>query len=173
MKKLLCVLSTVLFCNIANAQNLIVYFSQSGTTQKLADAIHDVVGGDLVRIEPLNPYPTEQQELLDLAKQEQQDDARPAYKDLSVNMDEYDTVYVGYPIWYGKMPMIVYAFFDDNDLSGKTIMPFTTYGGSGESGTTAEIRLLEPDANVMDAFGVASSDVDNIQTDAIMQWVEQ
>jgi len=174
MKKLLmCVLAVFAFCGVANAKNLIVYFSQNGNTQRLADVIYTVAGGDMVRIEPMVAYPTDTQELSDLAKQEQAENARPSYKDLSVNMDDYDVVYVGYPIWHGDMPMILYTFFDNNDLSGKTVKPFITYGSSGESGTVEVIKTLEPNAVVVDALAVPGADSEQQEVDLVQEWVQK
>ena len=88
------------------------------------------------------------------------------------NLDDYDVIYVGYPIWWSDMPMILYTFFDEYDLSGKTIVPFGTHGGSGFAGTIDIIAELEPDANVMeDGLTISRDDIEDAEND-IAAWVE-
>ena len=145
-------------------KTLIVYFSMPddvddstvtingqvlGNNQYMAQVIQETTGGDIFRIEPVTPYPTNHSALVEQASKEQSDNARPAIKGSIENFDQYDTVFVGYPIWWSDMPMILYTFFDSYDFSGKTLIPFGTHGGSGWAGTPATIRNLEPDANLL------------------------
>ena len=109
--------------------------------------------------------------MVDATKAEQQADARPEIADIIENIDDYDTVYVGFPNWWGDMPMILYTFFDTYDLSGKTIALFCTSGGSGLSNTVNEVKNLEPDAVVTEGLHIgsgAAGDPDN----AVTQWFE-
>lgn len=109
--------------------------------------------------------------MLDAAKAELQADARPEIAGIIENIDDYDTVYVGFPNWWGDMPMILYTFFDTYDLSGKTITLVCTSGGSGLSNTVNEVKNLKPDAIVTEGLYIgssASSDPDN----AVAQWLE-
>ena len=169
---------SILMCLVAitgaNAKNLTVYFSVSGNTERLANAIHENAGGDIVRIEPVNPYPTDDyhnKSFTDQAQQEKTDGARPEIKDMDINLDEYDTIFIGYPIWWGSMPMAVYTFFDKYDLSGKTIAPFNTHEGSGSGDTHGEIMRLEPDATVVDGLPVRGGDTTNDLTDTVKNWL--
>lgn len=177
MKKLLfSILALFVAVGYADAKNLTVYFSVSGNTERLANAIHENAGGDIVRIEPVNPYPVDDyhnKSFTDLAQQEKTDGARPEIKDIDINMDEYDTIFVGYPIWWGSMPMAVYTFFDKYDLSNKTIAPFNTHEGSGAGDTHGEIVRLEPNATVTDVLSVRGGDTINNQTDTITSWLEK
>lgn len=116
--------------DLKNKKVLVVYFSETGNTQKLAKLISDEVGGDFRRIETVKPYPTGQ-ELFDYTKNERDNDERPELKDLEVNMDDYDVVFVGYPIWWYTLPMPIYTFFDKYDFDDKIIVPFNTHEGSG------------------------------------------
>lgn len=142
-----------------------------GNTQYVAYVIQENTGADIFRIEPETPYPTDHKTLVDLAAQEQDDDARPAIKDSIKNLEEYDTVFVGYPNWWGDMPMILYSFFDTYDFSGKNIIPFNTHGGSGFSNTISTIEKLEPDANVnKDGFTVSRNRVQDAEPD-IIAWL--
>ena len=169
---------SILMCLVAitgaDAKNLTVYFSVSGNTERLANAIHENAGGDIIRIEPVNPYPVDDyhnKSFTDLAQTEKNEQARPEIKDMDINLDEYDTIFVGYPIWWGSMPMAVYTFFDKYDLSNKTIAPFNTHEGSGAGDSHGEIVRLEPDATVVDGLPVRGGDTTNDLTDTVKNWL--
>lgn len=168
-----------------NGKNLVVYFSMPdnvddrtvvidgetlGNTQYMAYVIQETVGADIFRIEPETPYPTDHDELVDLASEEQSDNARPAIKDTIDNFDTYENIFVGYPNWWGDMPMILYSFFDEYDFSGKTIIPFNTHGGSGFSGTISTIKELEPNAEVLDGKSISRNDIQDAEQE-IVDWV--
>lgn len=129
---------------------LVAYFSlageqygvgviEEGNTSIIAHMIAEQTGADLFEIEAVTPYPTSHSELLDVSRQEMADNARPQIAGTVDNMDDYDTIFIGYPNWWGDMPMIVYNFLEGYDLSGKTIVPFCTHGGSGLSRTESTI----------------------------------
>lgn len=144
-----------------------------GNTQYVAYVIQKNTGADLFRIEPEVPYPTDHDTLVDQAAEEQDNGARPAIKDKIENFDRYDTIFVGYPNWWGDMPMILYTFFDTYDFSGKTIIPFNTHGGSGFSNTINTIAELEPDATVdKDGFTVSRNNVQEAEPD-ILAWLNE
>ena len=168
-----------------NGKNLAVYFSMPdnvddstvvidgetlGNTQYMAYVIQETVGADIFRIEPETPYPTDHDKLVDLAKEEQNDNARPKIKDMIENFDTYENIFVGYPNWWGDMPMILYSFFDEYDFSGKTIIPFNTHGGSGFSGTISTIKELEPNAEVLDGKSISRNDIQDAEQE-IVDWV--
>lgn len=121
---------------------LVAYFSlageqygvgviEEGNTSIIAHMIAEQTGADLFEIEAAIPYPTSHDELLEVSQQEMRDNARPEIAGTVENMDDYDTIFIGYPNWWADMPMIVYNFLESYDLSGKTIVPFCTHGGSG------------------------------------------
>lgn len=142
-----------------------------GNTQYVANVIQENTDADLFRIEPKTPYTTNHSELVDLAKEEQNSNARPEIKESIENFEQYDIVFVGYPNWWGDMPMILYTFFDTYDFSGKTIIPFNTHGGSGFSDTINTIKELEPDANVNDdGYTVSRNDVQEAEPE-IIAWL--
>lgn len=129
---------------------LVAYFSldgeqygvgvvEEGNTSIIARMIAEQTGADLFEIKPETPYPTTYQGLLDVSRQEMADNSRPKIADTVDNMNNYDTLFIGYPNWWGDMPMIVYNFLESYDLSGKTIVPFCTHGGSGLSNTESTI----------------------------------
>ena len=142
-----------------------------GNTQYMAYVIQENTGADIFRIEPETPYPTDHDTLVDLAAGEQDDNARPAIKDTIDNFEQYDTVFVGYPNWWGDIPMILYSFFDTYDFAGKTIIPFNTHGGSGFSNTINSIRKEEPDAEVLDGLSISRNSIQDAEGE-IIDWVE-
>lgn len=119
-----------------------------GNIQYVASVIQKNMGADTFRIQPEKAYPIKHSTLVGQAEKEQEQDARPAIKNKLKNLSQYDTVFIGYPIWWSDMPQIMYTFFDTYDFGGKTIIPFTVHGGSGLSGTVSRIQKLEPDAVV-------------------------
>ena len=123
-----------------NGKILVLYFSQSGNTETVANFINEAVGGDIVKLETEVPYPSDYDELVDYAQEEQRRNARPTLKTRIDNIDEYDTIFLGYPNWWQDCPMPIYTFLDEYDLSGKKIAPFITHGGSGLSGTPDNIQ---------------------------------
>ena len=144
-----------------------------GNTQYVAQVIQENTGADIFRIEPETPYPTDHETLVDLAKKEQNENARPAMKNSIENIDQYETIFIGYPNWWGDMPMIMYSFFDKYDLSGKTIIPFNTHGGSGFSNTIDTIAELEPNADVnTNGFTVSRNNVEEVKPD-IVNWLKE
>ena len=114
---------------------LIAYFSWSGNTEQVAQIIQQETGGDLFEIAPATPYTNDYNELLDIAQQEQSDNARPELAGQVENWEQYDTIFVGYPNWWSDAPMAVYTFVESYDWDGKTLVPFNTSasGGFGRS----------------------------------------
>ena len=153
-----------------DANILVLYFSMSGNTEAVANIIHDEVGGDIIRLETVQTYPEDYDELVDYAQEEQQDNARPELSTTIDNIDQYDTIFLGYPNWWGDMPMPIYTFLDNYDLSGKTIAPFITHGGSGLSGTPSNIQEEEPDATVTEGLSIYGDDAENSQSD-VREWL--
>mgnify|MGYP003286827839 FL=1 len=150
---------------------LVVYFSWSGNTKAVAESIQSQTGADIFEIVPADPYTDDYNELLDIAQEEQRNDARPEISGTIDNIDAYSTIYLGFPNWWGDMPMILYSFLDEYDLSGKTILPFCTSGGSGFSGSIATIQEMEPDAEVIEN-GLSVSDSGAANPDgAVTEWL--
>ena len=149
---------------------VVVYFSWSGNTEAVAAEIQNQTGADTFRLVPAEPYTDDYDALLDIAQEEQKNGARPAISGSIENFDSYEVVYLGFPNWWGDMPMILYSFLDDYDLSGKTIVPFVTSGGSGFSNTIRTIESMEPDAEVLDGLSLGSSQAANAG-DAVANWL--
>ncbi len=151
---------------------LVLYFSESGNTEKVANFIHDAVGGDIVKLEVTKAYPSDYNELVDYAQEEQRNNGRPELKTKINNIDEYDTIFLGYPNWWGDMPMPIYTFLDEYDLSGKTIAPFITHGGSGLSGTPDKIKREEPNATVTDGLAISGSQAGSSKN-SVQSWLSK
>ena len=121
-----------------NHKVLVAYFSKTGNTEKAAQEIHNLVGGDIIKIEPVKAYPDDYTATTDIGKKEKAENARPEVKTKVANMADYDVVFIGYPIWWGTAPMAVFTFMEGYDFSGKTVIPFCTSGGSSIEGSMAE-----------------------------------
>lgn len=143
-----------------------------GNTQYVANVIQDYTDGTMFRIESQIPYTTDHTALVDLASKEKDENARPALLSPLENLDQYDTVYVGFPIWWSDMPMIMYTFFDTYDFSNKTIIPFCTHGGSGLVNTIDKIKELEPNATVYEpGLSISRDNVENALPD-VTAWID-
>ncbi|MCX4257193.1 MAG: NAD(P)H-dependent oxidoreductase [Oscillospiraceae bacterium] len=151
---------------------LIVYFSETGNTEILAELIHEQVGGDMFRIEPVTPYP-QGEELFDYTKAEQDNDERPEISGSVENMEQYDTVFIGYPIWWYEVPQIIKTFLDDYDLSGKKVIPFNTHEGSRDGGTYDYIAEQEPDAEVLEGLPIRGGDMQKDQSETVQNWLKE
>lgn len=142
-----------------------------GSVEYMANIIRDTAGADIFRINTVQSYPGTHQPLISQASDELARNARPALSERITNLDDYDVILVGYPNWWGDMPMPVYSFFDEHDLSGKTIIPFNSHGGSGFASTVSVIAGLEPNANVSgNGYSVSRGSVAN-DGDNIRNWV--
>lgn len=156
----------------SSASYSIVNGEAKGRILALADMIQAETGGELFSIQTSVVYPSDGGELIDYADQEQSDNARPELTSHIENLDDYDTIFVGYPNWWYDMPQAMYSFFDEYDFSGKTIIPFNSHNGSRFSDTIETIQELEPNANVItDGFTVNERDVPDAAGD-IAEWID-
>ena len=151
---------------------LVAYFSWGGNTREIANQVHARVGGDLFEIETVNAYPAEYRACADIAKKEQNENARPALSTAVENMDAYDVVFIGYPIWWGTTPMALFTFFEQYDLAGKTIVPFCTHGGSGLSRSPSDIGKLCPQSKILAGIAIRGADVKSAQNE-LQSWLEK
>ena len=142
----------------------------SGNTGVVASVIADLTGADIFSIRTVESYPDNYNDTIDQGQEEQQEDVRPELSGQIENLDSYDTIFLGYPNWWGDMPMTIYSFLDEYDLSGKTIVPFVTSGGSGFSGSVEEIEDAEPDAEVLEGLSLSDSEATDAQSD-IEEWL--
>lgn len=165
---------------------LVAYFSlageqygvgviEEGNTSIIAKMIAEQTGADIFEIEAVNAYPETHSELLDVSRKEMSDNARPEIVGTVENMEDYDTVFIGFPNWWGDMPMIVYNFLESYDFSGKTVIPFCTHGGSGLSGTESTIADITG-AKMMDGFAISGETAQNQRDragEAVAEWLRE
>ncbi|MGA2161084.1 MAG: flavodoxin [Methanoregula sp.] len=169
--------------NAHDSTCLIAYFSRPGNnyvngqivnlpvgnTEVVAKMIQEMTGGDLFHIEPVNAYPGDYTESTEVAQQELRNNARPK---LTSHLETLscDVIFLGYPIWWGTMPMPVFTFLEEYNFSGKTIAPFCTHEGSGLGRSVADIRKMCPQSTVLDGLAIRGGDVKNAQ-DKVAGWL--
>ncbi len=168
----------------ASGSNILVaYFSlageqyevgviKKGNTEIVAEMIADATGADTFKIESTEEYPTTYDGLLDVSRQEEDDP--PEIAGTVENMDDYDTIFLGYPIWWGDTPTIIKVFLQSYDFSGKTIIPFCTHGGSGLAGTDRTIGVLCPDSTIGEGLAIRGSTAQNDPDSAkesVIEWL--
>ena len=132
-----------------------------GNMRLLAEYISDETGADIFSIRTVETYPTGYRETTDLATEEKNDNARPELASHIDNMKDYDVIYLGYPNWWGTLPMPVASFLEEYDFTGKTIIPFASHEGSGLGSGVSMIKELCPDAVVLDGFAIKGGDVNS------------
>ncbi len=160
--------------SIKDRKILIAYFSRSGNTEKFANIIHENVGGDIFRIETVNTYPDDYTQTTEVAKQEKQNNARPELKNKVENIGNYDTIFIGYPIWWGTMPMAVYTFLEQYDFSGKNIIPFCTHAGSGLGSSQTDIESKLPNSKVLKGLAINGSEIGlESSYEEIKKWISK
>ncbi len=141
-----------------------------GNTERLAKSLHDMIGGTLFKIEQAKPYAESYKACIAEAKRDLEGEARPEVLNLPENLDEYDEIYLGYPNFWGTMPMAVYTFLEHYDFSGKVIHPFCTHEGSGLSDTVHDIGRVAKGAKVEKGLAVRGSDVAKAKYD-LERWL--
>lgn len=157
---------------VAGASRMAVNGEALGNNQYIAQLIQKETGGDLFSIETARKYPTTHDPLLEFAYEEKASDARPQLAARIENPDDYDVIFLGFPIWNADLPMPLYTFLEEYDFSGKTIIPFTTHGGSGFSGTLQTISELQPNAMIVtDGLSISRNDVAKAESE-VTSWVE-
>ena len=156
---------------VSSASVVVVDGVAKGSVQAVADMIQAETGGDLFSIQTEFDYPGDIMELIDYADGEQEREERPVLVTHIENLEEYDTVFIGYPNWWYYMPMAMYSFFEEYDFSGKTIIPFNTHRGSRFSSTISTIQELEPEATVIeDGFTFPGDDAADAAAD-VAAWL--
>lgn len=170
--------------NMGDKKTLVVFFSRTGenyavgninkgNTHIIAEMIAGETKGKLFQIEPAKAYPDNYQKCVDVAKQEKESKARPAIKD-DIAVENYDVIYIGYPNWWGDMPMAVYTFIEKHNWSGKTVIPFCTHEGSGLSGTESKLKASCKGATVLKGLAVRGATAQNSQEQArktVANWI--
>ena len=165
-----------------NAKVLIVFFSHAGenyavgnikvgNTKLVADEIQKVTGGDEFEIVAERNYDMPYGSLTKLAKEEQERNEKPAFKGEVKDIDQYSTVFIGGPVWWGTYPQVMFSFFDKYDLNGKTIIPFTTHEGSGLGYVVEDLKKLYPNATFKEAFSIYGHETRN-DLSKVSKWMK-
>lgn len=167
-------------------KNLIVYFShrgenyingkiqdlQIGNTEIIAKKIDEKIEADIFEIIPLHEYPRHYHKCTDVAKKEHDKNERPKIINIVSHMEQYDTIYLGYPNWWGTMPMCVWTFLENYDLSNKDIYPFCTHEGSGIATSIEDLKKLCPSSNIKKGFDIYGSQVEE-DNQKLQVWMEE
>ena len=156
-------------------ENYGVGYIEKGNTSIVADIIAEQTGGDLFEIRTLSAYPDNYDEATEVAKQEQNVNARPELADNLEDISDYNVIFIGYPIWWSDMPMAVYTFLESHDLSSKTIVPFCTHAGRGLSSTESSISSMFPNATILDGLAISGTTAQNNYEEteqAVINWLQ-
>lgn len=156
----------------SGASRVIADGKLQGNTQYVASVIQQLTGGELFEIKTVHTYPGLHKELIDAAKKENEDNARPKLATHITDLNDYDVVFIGFPNWWYDMPMPLYTFFDEYDFSGKTIVPFCTHGGSRFSQAVQTIRKLEKEATVLDGYAISRDRVGESKPN-VLNWLKR
>lgn len=145
---------------------------QIGNTEVVANMIQEMTGGDMFHIEAVKPYPKGYTETTKVAQDELRANARPELTNHVENMDFYDVIFLGYPNWWGTMPMPVFTFLDQYDFSGKTIVPFCTHEGSGLGYSEKDIEKLCPEATILKGIAINGTSASSAKN-SVSRWLDR
>ena len=157
--------------NTGNGNVLIAYFSWGGNTRGIAEEIQNQTGADLFEITLVEPYSDDYNTVLDEAQRDQNEQARPELKEHIENMDQYDTILLGYPNWWASIPMPIASFLEEYDFSGKTIIPFCSHGGGRFGQSLTAIAKLAPDATMGEGLSIHYSGGSTLGNDVAV-WLD-
>ncbi|WP_075559400.1 flavodoxin [Parabacteroides timonensis] len=153
-----------------DSKTLVVFFSQTGNTRSVGKAIQELTGADIFELVAAEPYPDGYREIRVRAKEEQQKDIRPALRSLPASIAQYDTIFVGSPIWNYTIAQPVATFLGKFDFKGKVIVPFCTHGGGGAGHSAADVAKRAPGAKVLEGYAYTGSRADK---KAIEAWLRK
>ena len=169
MKKLLSILGLLLLAISMNIKvqattgynkTLVVFFSQTGNTKAVGNTIRELIGADIFELKASEPYPNYYHAIRVRAKAEQEKDIHPLLQALPKNIERYDTIFIGSPIWNYTIAQPIATFLGKFDFKGKTIIPFCTHGGGGAGHSASDIAKRTPGAKVLDGYASTGNDID-------------
>lgn len=166
--------------------SLVIYFSRSGenyfggelkniekgNTEVIAEYIQEIDAADLFKVETVIDYPADYMECIDVAKKEQQVAARPKIKETLDNIDAYDTIYIGFPNWWGTLPMAMFTQLEQLDFTGKIVKPFVTHEGSGFGSALRDINKLCNGAEIKSGLSIPGANVGSAK-DTVRAWIDE
>lgn len=138
---------------------LVLYYSENGTTKAVAEELQKQLGADIEAIEAVEPYSGDFQATIERCNKERESGQTPALKALQLNIVDYDTIYLGYPIWFGTYAMPIATLVKEQDFEGKTIIPFCSFGSGGLNSSTADLEKALPKAKILKGYGVRTARV--------------
>ena len=173
MKRLFTAMMLSSAVSLAGAKTLVAYFSCTNNTKNVAKQIAETIGADLYEIEPEVAYTSADLDYNNktsrTTKEQNEPKARPAIRNKIKNINDYDVVYLGYPIWWGIAPKVIYTFLDSSDFGGKTIIPFCTSGSSGIGSSDTELQKLCPSTTQWKSGHRFAS---GCSSDTVQKWVK-
>lgn len=171
---------------MSDTKSLIAYFSRKGNnyvggsivnlpignTEVIAKKIQELTGSELFAIKTVKTYPDDYTETTKVAMEEKRKNTRPELVDIAQDMDSYNVIYLGYPNWWGTMPMAVFTFLESYDFSGKTIIPYCTHEGSGMGNSERDLQKLCPNAKVLSGLAIRGGSVNRADKD-VANWLKK
>lgn len=168
------------------SKNLVIYFSRAGenyfggelkniekgNTEVIAEYIEDLASADLFKVEAANEYPADYMECIGVAQKEQQDNARPEIKRVLTDISEYDTIFIGFPNWWGTLPMPMWTQLEQLDFTGKVVKPFVTHEGSGFGSSQNDLKKLCEGAEIKKGLSIPGAKVYDSR-DNVAVWVKE
>ena len=166
--------------------NLVIYFSRSGenyfggelkniekgNTEVIAEYIEELDGADLFKVEPAVEYPEDYMKCTELAKKELEKDARPEIKETMEDIAKYGTIYIGFPNWWGTLPMPMFTQLEQLDFAGKVVKPFVTHEGSGFGSALKDLNKLCQGAEIKKGLSIPGSQVYDVK-DTVRAWIDE
>ena len=166
--------------------DLVVYFSRAGensfggelkniekgNTEVIAEYIQEFTGAELFKVEPAVEYPADYMKCIDVAKKEQQSDARPEIKEALNDISGYDRIFIGFPNWWGTLPMPMFTQLEQLDFAGKTVKPFVTHEGSGFGSAEKDIKKICNGAEVKRGLSIPGAEVYDAKG-MVRSWLEE
>lgn len=144
-------------CSTSAPKTLVLYYSQTGATKAVAEELQSQLGADIACLEAVEPYDSDYAATIQRWRQEREDGVKVAIRPLAVDPDQYDTIFLGFPIWGGTYALPMATFLADNALTGKKIVTFATFGSGGIDSATADVVKAQPDAIVIKGYGVRNA----------------
>ncbi len=141
----------------ATVKYLVLYYSQTGTTKAVAEELQKALGADIDSITLENPYDGTYDETIERSRQERESGVTPALMPLNVNPDDYDVIFLGYPVWFGTYAVPVAGLLKEYDFAGKKVVPFCTFGSGGLESSAEDLRKALPEAEIADGYGVRTA----------------
>ena len=158
---------------LSRDQNIItIYYSKTGNTKAVAQYIHNYLGGELFEIKPIKEYPDDYHATVQIAKEEKETNDRPGTLYCPDNIQQYDVIFLCYPNWWATMPMLLFTFLENNDLTDKIIIPVCTHEGSNMGTSIDDIKQLAPKSIVLDGIAIRGSKA-HTSDEIIKEWLQK